>query len=340
MKKRCHKIITCLLILTLFINFGTQCLDIQAATKPVKTISLTAKSKVMTVGDTFNLKVKKVNPKSSSKAVAWKSSNAKVVRITSKGKVTAKKAGTATITAVSKTAKNVKAKCKIRVYNQIKSIRLDTSAKTLSIGETVTLTPIISPNNTLKKVTWKSSNAKVASVSTKGVVTAKAQGSATITVVSKDSGRKQANCRIVVTKGYTTTTLKKLKNTNNFLASAIEHIFEGQINASGNATGYHYDGIEDSAGRIVPGTKTLPNALGVYEAKVEVKGIAKTSNGGYSTFFPDSLSPQQVVDAINEAYANKQLIRSNIFVGSSQSGIDIEMYLTEDGKIISAFPIE
>lgn len=340
MKKQYGRMITCLLIFTLFISLGLSGIDIQAAAKPVKTITLTAKSKKMTVGDTFSLKVKSVTPKSSSKAVTWKSSNTKIIKITSKGKVTAKKAGTATITAVSKTTKNVKAKCKIKVYNKIKSIKLNTSAKTLSIGETVALAPTISPNNTLKKVTWKSSNTKVASVSAKGVVTAKTQGSATITVVSKDSGKKQANCRITVTKGYTTTTLKSLKNTDNFLTSAIEHIFEGQINSSGNATGYHYDGIADSAGRIIPGTKTTPNALGVYEAKVEVKGIAKASNGGYSTFFPDSMSPQQVVDAINEAYANKQLIRSNIYIGSSQGGIDIEMYLTDDGKIISAFPIE
>lgn len=340
MKEQHRKRIVCLLMAVLVVSFFLSSADVQAAKKPVKSITLSTKSKQMTVGDTFKLKVKSVSPKSSSKAVTWKSSNTKVVKITASGKVTAKKAGTATITAVSKKAKNVKAKCKIKVYNKIKSIKLNTSSKTLGIGEKFALIPNISPSNTLKKITWKSSNEKVASVNTKGVVQAKAQGVAVITVVSQDSGKKQASCKINVTSGYTTASLKTLKNTDNFLESAIEHIFEGQINASGNATGYHYDKIEDSAGKIVPGTKTTPNALGVYEAKVEVSGVAKSSNGGYSTFFPDAMSPQQVVDAINEAYADRQWIRSNIYIGTSKGNMDIEMYLTDDNKIISAFPVE
>lgn len=340
MKKRYSSAAVCLFILILALSFLDSSVRTQASEKPVKTITLSEKSKKMTVGDTFKLKVKSVRPKTSSKAVYWKSSNTKVVKITSNGKITAKKAGTATITAVSKTTKNVKAKCKIKVYNKIKSIKLNTTEKTLSIGEKLTLTPKISPNNTLKKVTWKSSNQNVAVVSSKGVVTAKSKGTTVISIISKDSGKKRAGCKINVTSGYTTASLKNLKNTDIFLDSAIEHIFEGQINAAGNATGYHYDKIEDSAGRIIPGTKTIPNDLGVYQAKVEVKGVAKSSNGGYSTFFPDTMSPQEVVNAINEAYADRELLRSNIYLGSSQKGLDIEMYLTDEGKIISAFPVE
>lgn len=340
MKKQYEKITTYLLISALFVSMVLPCFGVQAAVKPVKSITLTEKSKDMIVGQTFQLKVKSVRPKSASKAVTWKSSNTKVVKVSSKGKVTAKKAGTTIITAVSKTTKSIQAKCKIKVYNKIKSMKLNASQKTLSVGDKFTLVPTILPNKTLKQVTWKSSNSKVASVNTKGVVTAKAQGTAIITVTSKDTGKKQTKCKITVTNGYTTDTLKKLKNTDYFLSSAIGHIFEGQINASGNATGYHYDGIEDSAGKIIPGTRTTPNELGIYEAKVEVKGVVKSTNGGYSTFFPDSMSPQEVVDAIVEAYENKQLVRSNIYMGSSQGGIDIEMYLTDDGKIISAFPVE
>lgn len=60
-----------------------------------------------------------------------------------------------------------------------------------------------------------------------------------------------------------------------------------------------------------------------------------------STFFPKHWNSQQVVDAINEAFDNKQLIRGtkNSYIGELSSGMQIEMYLdSATGKIISAFP--
>lgn len=61
----------------------------------------------------------------------------------------------------------------------------------------------------------------------------------------------------------------------------------------------------------------------------------------HSTFFPDHWSPQEVVDAINEAFYNKQLIPGTkySYMGELSSGMQIEMYLdSKTGKIISAFP--
>ena len=49
----------------------------------------------------------------------------------------------------------------------------------------------------MKKVTFKTSNKKVATVSSKGVVKAKKKGKATITVITKD-GKKKATCKVVV----------------------------------------------------------------------------------------------------------------------------------------------
>ena len=46
---------------------------------------------------------------------------------------------------------------------------------------------------------------------------------------------------------YGKSTLNSLKNTENFTDSAIEHIFEGQVNARGKAVGYHYEGIEGTS---------------------------------------------------------------------------------------------
>ena len=65
---------------------------------------------------------------------------------------------------------------------------------------------------------------------------------------------------------YGKSTLNSLKNTENFTDSAIEHIFEGQVNARGKAVGYHYEGIEGTSGNVIPGTESSVNNIGVYKA--------------------------------------------------------------------------
>ena len=158
----------------------------------------------------------------------------------------------------------------------------------------------------------------------------------------KDSGVGNGNdpWRSYETR-YGKSSLIELKNTDNFMDSTIEHIFEGNVRR-GKAGGYHYECIKDTAGNIVNGTEVLINDLGVYKAQVEVNGIPKSGNGGYSTFFHKEMSPQDVIDSINEAYNNKVFVvgSKNSYIGISNNGLEIEMYINNNGKIISAFPKE
>ena len=140
---------------------------------------------------------------------------------------------------------------------------------------------------------------------------------------------------------YNMDDLAKLQHTENFTEKSLIHIFEGDINRKGQAGGYHYDMVEGTSGSIIEGTKSPAlNDAGVYEAKVKVNGTLKKANGGKSTFFPDHMSPQEVVDTINEAYSNKiyQEGSRGVYVGNSKEGIKIRMVLTDDGKIITAYP--
>ncbi len=143
-----------------------------------------------------------------------------------------------------------------------------------------------------------------------------------------------------VEASYGKSSLNLLKNTENFMDSAIEHIFEGNVRR-GKAGGYHYECVEGTAGNIVSGTEVSVNDFGVYKAQVEVNGIPKLGNGGYSTFFSKKMSPQEIIDAINEAYSNKifKVGSRNTYIGTLKNGMEIEMYI-KDGKIISAFPKE
>lgn len=71
------------------------------------------------------------------------------------------------------------------------TVKLNKKTTTLIKGKTLTL----KVTGTKKKVTWKSSNKKVATVSTKGKVTAKKKGTATITA---KVGKKKLTCKITV----------------------------------------------------------------------------------------------------------------------------------------------
>lgn len=130
-----------------------------------------------------------------------------------------------------------------------------------------------------------------------------------------------------------------LEETDYFRDGAIEHILEGELNRRGQAVGFHYDGLPSKKGKVIEGTETEPNELGVYEAKVEVSGVAKTSNGGKSTFFPLEWTSQDVIDAINEAYIERQFISGNTYEGLTSEGQAIRMYLDDKDLIISAFPV-
>ena len=123
-----------------------------------------------------------------------------------------------------------------------------------------------------------------------------------------------------------------------FADGKLIHILLGEV-VKGQAKGFHYEGMPEPIGRIIPGTESLPNSNGVYSGKVEIDGMAKKANKGESTFFPKQWSAQEVVEAINEAYDSKQHMNGNTYVGSSKSEVQIKMYLDASKKIISAFPI-
>ena len=140
-------------------------------------------------------------------------------------------------------------------------------------------------------------------------------------------------------KVFTMKDIKGLKHTEIFAKGALEHIFDGTINKKGNATGYHYDKVKDSKGKILPGTRSKEDKNGIFTAKVEVDGVKKN---GFSSFYPDTWTPQEVVDAINEAYKealdNPNNPQGDLWIGHSKN-LEIDMYLTDQKKILTAYPI-
>ena len=142
-----------------------------ATPTPVVKPGITAKVSQLYVGKKATIKVTKTKVTGK---VTFKSSNKKVATVNSKGVITGKKAGKAVITVkVGKYTKKLTVKVKKPSFKLVKS-----SVK-LKKGKKTTIRVKAAP---VSKVTYKTSNKKVATVNSKGVVTAKKKGTAKITV--------------------------------------------------------------------------------------------------------------------------------------------------------------
>lgn len=69
----------------------------------------------------------------------------------------------------------------------------------------------------------------------------------------------------------------------------------------------HCEGVQGAPCNIVLGTKTTPNQYGVYQAQVN----NKTGNGGISSFFLTSMTPNQITQEMRMAYANRTFVSGN-----------------------------
>lgn len=146
------------------------------------TVALNKKEMTLYIGNSYTLKLNGV-----SKGIKWTSSKKSIATVTSSGKVTGVKKGTATITA---TVGSKKYTCKVTV----KDLSISNKSLTLNKAESKT----IKINGATDKVTWKSSDKKIVTVDSKGKVVGVAEGKAKI--YGKHKG-KTYTCTVTVLKG-------------------------------------------------------------------------------------------------------------------------------------------
>lgn len=172
----------CLMIcMVLFVSNNTNA----ASKKPTK-MTLNVSKKTVDVGGTYQIKVKSVSPSKASKSVAYKSSNTKIATISSKGIVKGKKEGTAKITVQSKKNKKLKKTVAITV-KRLKpySLTLNKTKLNMNVNDTYKLKATVKASS---PITWNSSNKTVATVDKNGIITAKKDGTVTITVKTTKKG--------------------------------------------------------------------------------------------------------------------------------------------------------
>jgi len=117
------------------------------------------------------------------------------------------------------------------------------------------------------------------------------------------------------------------------------HVFEGEINRRGKPVGYHSrPNGQDAPNARIKSIKSKPNRHGVYTANIEIRD-GNQWKGKFSSFFPDAMSQDQVVDAIINAYSKSKNPKKQPWSGPSGHGFQIQGYTSSQGGINTAFPI-
>ena len=163
-------------------------------------VKLNSKSLFLAVGKKANLKTRVLSGSNLS-GLTYKSSNKSVATVTKKGIVTAKRPGKVKITITPKKGK--KMTLTITCGTQIKKLAFSNvkSGAKLKVGKSKTLKVKFTPSKaSIKKLSWKSSNTKVLTVSKKGKIKAKKPGTAKITATATDGSKKKVTVKIKVVK--------------------------------------------------------------------------------------------------------------------------------------------
>ena len=164
----------------------------------VKSLSLSKDKLSLKAGSSSQLSIS-VKPSKAESSLSWKSSNKEIASVDSKGKVKGVSAGTCTITVSAPDGK--KDTCYVTVTGgdkAVKSLKLNKKKLSLKKGKKYKLVATIKPTGAKNtSLVWKSSNKKVAKITSKGVVKAKGKGKCTITVTTKD-GKKKVTSKVTV----------------------------------------------------------------------------------------------------------------------------------------------
>ena len=249
-------------------------------------ISLDKKNISLDIGKTCAVKATIAPSNVTKKSVKWQSSNTSVATVDNNGKVTGKKAGTATITAISTDGSNKKAQCKVTV-NDVKVSSMSLSAKgSLTEGSTLQLSVSVKPSCLKKNFTWKSSNISVATVSNTGLVKGLKAGTTKITATTNDKWKTSISATIKVSSKQTssTKTLKKISATCSLTeASSISDVSTSNVKvigtyddgSTGQVSSYSISGSYDSKNYVY--TVTSGNLTCTFTVKQKISSSTLSS---------------------------------------------------------------
>lgn len=189
-------------MITITASNGAEARIAVTVVQPITSIKLSGSEATLEPGHKKTVTATVGPSNATSKSLVWSSSNSSVATV-SKGVITAVGKGTCIITCRSKFYSNISVSYKVTVKQAVTAVSMESAVK-LNENSTKRLTAKAVPNTASNaRLSFKSSNASVAAVSSNGVITAKSKGSCVITATATDGSGKSAKCRVTVVRPVT-----------------------------------------------------------------------------------------------------------------------------------------
>lgn len=168
---------------------------------PISQMAMVEINPTLVPSQEMDLHVSVLPINSTDQSLDWRSSDSSIVSVDPQtGKCVALKPGDATISASTKDGSNLVAQTLVRVENTfVKNLTITNKPNEILIGDPYTLVAEVSPSNaTNKTILWKSSDERIATVTSSGIISGKQDGTCIITALSADDEKIYDTAKIVV----------------------------------------------------------------------------------------------------------------------------------------------
>ena len=251
--------------------------------------------------------------------VSWYSSDERIAKVNSSGRVTGVSAGTCIVTCASTNFSNVYASAIITVQQPVTKVSFTEKSATVGVGDTINVYWDVQPSTaTDSSVTLTTSNSKIATVDQYGTVYGLSRGECTITATANDGSQKKGTIKITVTQPVTGVYMKE----DQLYVGVDESITATAVLEPSNAsiTGMLWT-VGDLSIATVRGNGPRATVTGRAWGTTVLKGV--TNDGGYTTYA-----------TINVGDYNKALKITDLYLLNDQIKIVVE---NESNLVISRF---
>lgn len=310
--------------------------------QPVTRVKLNRTSLKLLKGRSARLKATVAGRKASNNKVIWKSSNSRIAKVNSAGKVIAVKAGSAVITATAADGSGKKVSCRVKVLTPATSLRFDKAEYILTPGKSVKIKTSFSPANvSSKKLRWSVSDTRVATVDKNGNLKGIGAGTATVTANALDGSGKKATSKVTVKVPVSGIKLDKYKET---LLVGATTTLKATVQPS-NATDKRY--IWSSSDENVAIVSASGKVVAVAEGTAVITAAAADGSGkkaSYTVTVSTSVTiestsvsdPQTVTVTLSGAQklsaSNFSVKETTVLNGAYNKNIPLESVTTKDNK--------
>ena len=255
------------------------------------------------VGDKITLVPTILPEYATDKSVVWSSADETIATVDKNGVVTGKSVGTVSIYCTSVDG-GFKAECKVSVGISAQSVMLNKNTMTIQAGYNYQLQATVYPENaTNKKVTWSSSNEKVARVNENGFVSAVAGGTCVITATTV-SGGYTAKCTFNVLQEPTGIELDY--NVRNMYIGQVATISAYVLPETATSRGVTWTSSNSSI--VTVNSSGMVTAIGRGTAII----TAKTSVGGYTATCAITVGDKVNVTGLTLDTSNLQMFKGEL----------------------------